>query len=113
MFIGGLRKRITLQRRNATLDAAGASIPSWQDVGTYWAAIAPLSGRELQAAQSVQSSITHEVTLRWLGGTVPDPTMQIVYGTRKFNINAVINQDERNRTLTLSCTEIIGESPDA
>ena len=41
--------------------------------------------------------------MRWRPGMVP--TMRVVFGSRAFAINAVLNVLERNRELNLYCTE--------
>jgi SPP1 family predicted phage head-tail adaptor len=65
--------------------------------------VAPMSGRELLAAEAVQSSLTHSVSIRYFAGL--KPSMRIKYGDRLFDIQSVIDEDERHRTMTLLCVE--------
>lgn len=100
---GKLRRLVTIQRRNATQDTFGQSIPDWTDVLVCWASIEALSGRELVTAQAINAATTHEVVLRYAQGI--SAAMRILYGTRAFEILSVLNIDERNRQLTLAVSE--------
>jgi len=105
---GTLRKRITFQTRQATQDASGQQVNTWVAAFTVWGEIEPISGRELLAAQAVQSEVTHTVTVRYRSElAVPKvvAAMRILYGTRIFNIAASMNEGERNRVMTLMVSE--------
>jgi len=67
MQSGKLRFRVTLQRRTETQQPGGQPIQSYVDIATVKAAIRPLSGRELIAAQQVQFQANTEITIRWRG----------------------------------------------
>lgn len=103
MQVGPLRKRVTIQKRSQVQDAYGQPLTAWEDVATVWAAIEPISGRELLAAAAVQSEVTHQVILRYRPGVVSK--MRIVYGSRIFDIQNVLDENERHRELTLLCVE--------
>lgn len=103
MRSGELRKRVTVQQRSTTQDAYGQPLTTWSDVCTVWAAIEPMSGRELLAAAAVRSESTHTVLMRYRPGIVP--AMRINYGGRIFNIASVLDENERHRQLTLICSE--------
>ena len=109
---GALGQRITLQQRTLAQDATGGQLATWTDVATVWAEVVPLSGRELIAAQAVASETSHQITLRWQP-VFADPktvaALRVVYNGRLFNINAAINEDERNRMLTLLVSEGMNE----
>jgi len=101
--IGELSKRVTIQQRTTTLSASGAQSTTWADVQAVWAAIVPMSGRELLAAQSVRSEVTHQVTIRYRRGITT--SMRLSYGSRFFNIHAIMDDLERHRQLTVMCSE--------
>jgi len=103
MQAGKLRKSIELQRRSTIQDDYGQPQPVWETVATTNAEFELLSGRELIAAQAVQSEVTHNVTIRYRAGITP--AMRISYGGRLFNIHAVLDESERHRMLTLLCSE--------
>lgn len=105
---GDLRHRVTLQRRQTGQDAAGQPVDVWDTVFSGWADVSPLSGRALMSAQVMQSAVTHEITMRYrpeLASPIDSANMRILFGTRVFNIHAVLNQDERNRTVILQAEE--------
>ena len=104
MRAGELRRRVSIQQRDATQDTFGQQATSWTDLYTNVpVAIQALSGRELLAAQAVNSEVSHNINLRYLAGITAN--MRILYGTRIFNITAVMNIDERNKELMLQAAE--------
>ena len=76
---------------------------SWADTATVWARIEPLSGRERLAAQRIEDTVTHRVTIRYRSGV--SARQRIAFGVRVFNIRAVLDVDERNEWLELLCEE--------
>jgi SPP1 family predicted phage head-tail adaptor len=108
MRSGDLRHRISIQKRTTAQDTYGAQQATWTDVLQVWAHVQPLSGRELIAAQAVQSETTHSIVIRYnslLWKPSQAAAMRVLYAGRVFNITASINEDERNRMLTLAATE--------
>jgi SPP1 family predicted phage head-tail adaptor len=113
MRAGDLRRRISIQSRSATQDAAGQQVTTWSDYMTGVPAdIQALSGRELLIAQSAQSQVTHTITVRYtvlLADPIKVGGMRAVYVnggvTRYFDIAGALNVDERNKTIEMSCAE--------
>jgi SPP1 family predicted phage head-tail adaptor len=110
MRISKLQQRITIQRRSSTLDAYGQEINSWSDIGTVWAEVKPLSGREKMRtnAMVVESQLTHQVTVRYSTLFLPSTSAdawRILFESRIFNITASWNVDESNKTIIFDCTE--------
>ena len=105
MNAGKLRHRTTIQQLVNTDDGAGGSIETWQNVATVWAAIEPLRGNERYTAQQVQSTLSHKVTIRYHEGVKPQ--MRLTYKGRIFDIEAVIDIEERHRWLELLCSEVV------
>lgn len=103
-----MRWRVQLQSSTAPQDTYGQPNPTWSTVGTYWAHIETLSGRELVNALQKKAETTHRVTIRYLGdSTTVSPKMRIVYKTRTFNILWINNVGERNRELDCYCEEVV------
>lgn len=98
-----LRNRVTIQQPSASRGKLGGVKEGWADVGTVWAAVAPISGREFFAAQQVNSEVTHRVTIRYLPGV--DAKMRVIYGKRVLEIQSVIDPQERHVELQLMCVE--------
>lgn len=103
MKAGALRYKITIQQAVETRDAFGAAVVAWQTFNTCWADISPISGRELLAAQQVQSEISVRINARYMAGVTPK--MRAVHGAKIYNIVAVIDPHEMHRELQLMCSE--------
>jgi len=105
---GNLRKRLTFQTRQTTEDSLGQESTSWVDAFTVWGEIDALTGRELIAAQGVQSSVTHTITVRYrseLQNPKQVAAMRVLYRSRVFDIHAAMNEDERNRVVSILAEE--------
>ena len=98
-----LRHRVVLQSAADTADGGGGGATVWSDTATLWASIEPLKGTERLTAQQLESRLTHRVRLRHRSDVTT--AMRVKFGTRIFNIRAVINPDERDRLLELLCEE--------
>jgi SPP1 family predicted phage head-tail adaptor len=103
MQAGQLRKRVTVQQRSTTQDTHGQPLTEWTEYMTVWAAVQPLSGRKLIEAEALHSETTHEVLMRYHAGITAK--MRVMYGEKIFNVQNVIDEDERHRHLTLLCSE--------
>ncbi len=105
MRSGQLRHRISLQSKVATRDTYGAETITWKTENTVWGSIEPLNSREFFQAQQMQSDVTHKVKLRYYAGLRPD--WRIKFGTRIFDIQSVMNPEERNIEWTLLAKEFL------
>jgi SPP1 family predicted phage head-tail adaptor len=111
MRAGQLRHRVTLQSLGTRVDDGygGGSILPVDEV-TLNASIEPLSGDELLEAGQLEAALTHRIRTRFYAGVKPH--WQIKYvdkyaGERRFDINTVIDPEERHRELELMCTELV------
>ena len=106
---GDLRRRITLQQRSTTPDSLGGQSITWTDLATVWADIQPMTGRELLAAQAVQSEITHTIVCRYRADLFADPkstaSMRAMYGARVFNLGPALDEDMRHRFVSIPASE--------
>jgi len=105
MKIGDFRKQVAIQAEQSTPDGAGGYALAWTTIATVWADIAPVSGREIYTAGHLEGHITHKVTLRWRADLSITSDMRLLYNSRSFNIQAVINQDETNQYVIVLATE--------
>ena len=108
MRSGDLRHRVTIQSRSTSQDSFGQELTTWSDVATVWAAVVPLTGRELLAAAAINAELTHTVTIRYqaqFANPIAMAKMRIQYGTRLFNIQSSIDQNERHILIDLGCAE--------
>ena len=100
-MIGGFRHRVKIQEESKTADSGGGYVLAWSDVATIWADVQPASGREVFHAQQLQKNVTHRITTRYR--TDVSTANRLLWGSRSFNIRAVLTVSERNRyTLILA-----------
>lgn len=102
-----MRHWLTFEQLVEDMDSDGSTVEAWVpafDISTTMPAeVAPLSGRELIAANSVQSKVTHRIRIRYRDGITAK--MRAVEREAFYNIEAVIpDQESGRRWLTLLCT---------
>lgn len=100
-----LRHRVKLQSKSVVQDSYGQETITWTDEAQIWASIEPISGREYFLAKQVQAETTHRIRIRYYSGVRAD--WRVLYGTRVFNIESVINPEEANKEIILMCREAI------
>ena len=100
---GVLRHRIAVQTEANARDENGGVVKSWNTAATRWGRIRPLSGRELTAAQQVDSRVTHEITLRFYDGL--SPLFRLSHDSRIYNIVSVRNIDQRDKLMFIRAVE--------
>ena len=102
MYAGRLDTRITVERPETTRDAFGGVVEGWGLVASTWAAVEPLTGRELFAAQATQSETTYRLTTRYMAGV--DASCRVLLDDgRVLNITAVIDERNQHRFMQLMC----------
>ena len=109
-MIGKLRHQISLLKPIIVKDALGQEIEKLEVQKTVWASIEPLSGKEYFSAKQINSEATVKITIRYIESLLPHLVVQ--FGHRIFNIEAIINFEERNKYLQLLCSEKVGETND-
>jgi SPP1 family predicted phage head-tail adaptor len=87
---GALRHRIAIDRQVTTQDPQnGALDVTWRSVATNVpAAIAPLSGKEFDAAAQVEARVTARITIRYRTGL--NSAMRIRHGKAVYRILAIL-----------------------
>ena len=113
MQAGLLRKRVTLQQRSGSVESTyGQQLLTWSDIATLWAEIEAVSGQQLARSQSIYNQTTHHIFVRYQGllaNVRQVGSYRIVYTsgavTRYFDLGASLNEGERNRMVTLLCSE--------
>lgn len=108
--IGKLRHQISLLKPIIVKDALGQEIENFEVQKPVWASIEPLSGKEYFSAKQVNSEATVKITIRYIEFLLPHWVVQ--FGHQVFNIEAIINFEEKNKYLQLLCSEKVGEAND-
>jgi len=103
MRIGALNKRITLQSRTKTSDGMGGFTTTWSDVATLWAAVWPVSAKEITQADATVMLVSHRIRIRHRGTLTS--SYRIKFGAQYFNIVSIINQNEAGKWIDIMCKE--------
>lgn len=107
MRAGRLRHRLALQSKTETRNAYGEAVVGWTVEDTVWGAIEPLSGREYFAQDQVQSEVRVRVVIRYRSDI--DTSWRVVNDGKYYDIVDVINENNRDRMLTLMCRQGVSE----
>ena len=110
MRSGRLRHRGVLQSKVETRGDAGGVVTTYLTQATVWCGIEPLSGRELTAIQQTQNEARVRIVLRYYSGL--DETWRVVNNGKAYAIHSVINENERDRMMTLMCSQGVKEAGD-
>ncbi len=94
---GELRVRLALEAPQRTADGGGGASITWIATTSLWGALRPLSRRERTGAGGRLSQVTHDITIRYRTGVLPD--MRFTSGARIFAILAVLDDGSRNRII--------------
>jgi len=87
MQTGQLDMRVSFRRRTVTQDEIGADIPGTPTtVGTFWANVAYLQGRELEVAQQRWAEARYKITIRRQTGITIRPTDYAVWNGQTLDI---------------------------
>ena len=105
MRSGSLRSQVTIKQPTHTKDANADVTTTFGTVTVCWGLLEQLKGREWIESGMENSEITAKLRIRYFAGI--DPTMQVYFGSRTFEIISVINPDERNRELDLMLKELV------
>lgn len=110
--VGALNRRVQIQQQTATQDPFGQPQQNWTTIYTAWAKISIVKGQLLYQTAEFVSKATHLITLRWTSSVVIKANMRIVYTeattgvVHTYNIEAPLNEDQRNRLLTVLAYEL-------
>lgn len=97
-----LRHRVTIETPAATLTPDGHST-GWSVVGSIFANVRPMRGKEIFYQEQASEAITHKVEIRYR----PDISARnrLIFEDRVLNIVSTLNVDERNDMIELTCAE--------
>jgi SPP1 family predicted phage head-tail adaptor len=111
MQAGPLRHLITFNELNVELDSDGAQVESWIPAFgglRISAEITALSGKELIAAQAVQSQVKARIKIRYRPGIVA--SMRVLHRLAIYNVEGIIpDPDSGFEFVTLLCSTGVNE----
>lgn len=111
--VANLRHSVSVEQPTKVSDGQGGfTRTTWTNYYNGYADIAPASATERLFAFQKSMQVTHKITMRYRRDKTPTIEMRINYTvgstTRYFQIKGVINVDERNRYITMTCVEGVG-----
>lgn len=108
MRAGALRQRVTFQTATITQNSVGEPVNSWSNIGTVWARVEPLAGKERFAAMQQQADVDYRITCRY-SSTVAAlaPEDRATWNGKTFDIKSVLNTETRDRELQVFVREHI------
>jgi len=105
MRAGKLRHQIVIEQSTEARNSVGEVTASWATFATVRASVEPMQGRESFVASQDLAERTVRFRIRYLAGITPK--MRVSYDSRTFDIQSVVNREERNRETHILCREVI------
>lgn len=100
-FASSANTRISVQAPSSTPDGYGGRTETFTEVLNVWAAIEPMTGREVYVSAQQQSRVDARITIRYqssLADTKTAAKNRVVFGSRVYNIAAVRNLGDDLKT---------------
>ena len=95
---------VDIQTKTEGETVNGDLTETWSTDHQRKALILPLSGNETFQANQVDARLTHRIVMHKQGLTLTE-SQRIKFGTRIFNIKAVMDIEERGRKVVVMCIE--------
>lgn len=102
---GEFRHIITFQEMEENKNSFGEMTKVWVDKFSTRAGIYPLSGKEFFATDKENSEISHKINIRYRPGI--NNNMRIIFEGRVFDIESIINFQERNILIQIMAKELL------
>lgn len=106
--IGRRRERVSLQTRTSTADGIGGQTVSWSTVLTTWAGVTPLDGRDQEAIEGGQVTVSqnYHLDLRYRHTTKPSPPMRVLWRGKTLEIRTVVDDEPMRRRIIVQAAEV-------
>ena len=101
--IGAMRHKIIIQQVTSTTDAGGGRSVAWSNYKTVFAHVQQLSAQVKYDTGIVEEKGLYEFTMRFLTGV--STRNRISFDSKLFNIDSVINMDERKKYIVIRAKE--------
>ena len=100
-----MRHQVLIESPNETRGANGEVLSStWATFATVKAEVIPMQGRESYLANQPLAENVVQIRTRYISGITPK--MRVSYDSRYFDIESVINVEEKNREIKLLTREV-------
>jgi SPP1 family predicted phage head-tail adaptor len=98
-----LDKRITLQYQTKVSDGGGSFVTVWTDAATVWAAIWPVSAKEIVQANATTMVVSHRIRIRYR--SVLKAAWRVKFGNRYFSIVGITSPNEAREWIDIMAKE--------
>tara|TARA_R110000796_G_scaffold33068_3_gene86101 strand:- start:157 stop:507 length:351 start_codon:yes stop_codon:yes gene_type:complete len=112
MSIGSMRQRIQLQSKTVASDGGGSSaVTAWSTFAIVYGNIVTKSGNKRLFGDQLEQPLKHVITIRFRRNLTHANRLQYKFVnlgeeiTRVFSIDSIINIDNKDKYLEISCTE--------
>tara|TARA_Y100000389_G_scaffold38117_1_gene32392 strand:+ start:943 stop:1293 length:351 start_codon:yes stop_codon:yes gene_type:complete len=112
MSVGRMRHRLQLQKKTVASDGGGSNaITAWTTFATVYGAITTKSGNKRLFGDQIEQPTTHVIKIRFRKNlSFVDRIMYEFINsgkqeTRIFNIQSVVNVDNKDKYLEITCIE--------
>lgn len=96
------KNRIEILGRVPYENALGETAYRWEPVAKVWADIKTLKGEDHAIAIAQEHRITYRFIIRYMANV--DAFQKLRFKGKEYEIKSVLNDDERNKTLTIVAT---------
>lgn len=110
MTAGKRNKFVTITRQPEASDFSDMARPA-ERVHQCWALVRPANGHEIESARAMEAKVSHMVEIDFPFKTIKaSDTVKFTDGfhrARTLNVTAVMNPDEADKELRLTCVEVL------
>ncbi len=102
MTVNKLNRKLILEAPQSLPDGAGGYRQIWQQLGTIWADVSPLSGQEVQEGTAPRNQVKHRIVVRAAppgSDRRPEVRQRFREGDRVYRIQSVTVHDRKSRYL--------------
>ena len=100
---GELRHSLIIEAKTTSKNDYGEKSDTWSTVATVRAGIRPLYGREYVESRAIKSEVTHKIIMRYYSGLTTKHRLK--FGARYFDIETIMNLEERNQLFEILAVE--------
>lgn len=95
--IGDFKQRVSVERYTTTSDGMGGTTQTWSEVSKVWCNIIPLSGQKRLEFGKLDSTVTHEVLMRYRENISDQDRLK--YNNSNYTLKFKINEGEEGSYL--------------
>lgn len=104
MYIGELKKRITILAFAEVRDEYGGIEGNWQSIAKRWASVEPIGATETADNQQVKAIGTTKISMRYMAELTEKN--RISFDGKIYEITGVIDEKSEHKTTIANCQEL-------